>query len=57
MPDDGDARYRLIAGCIRAGYTALVVAVVAQAPEAVQVLLAAPLPVLAWELRTLSPHP
>ena len=58
MLQEGAAgRYQLIASCIRTGYTALVVAVVAQVPELVQVLLAAPLPILAWELRTVNPHP
>jgi hypothetical protein len=57
MLEDTDSRYQLIANCIRAGYTALVVAVVAQVPELVQVLIAAPLPLLVWELRTLNSHP
>jgi hypothetical protein len=54
MQEDNEVQRQLIAGCIRAGYTALVVAVVAQAPEVVLVLLAVPLPMLTWELRTLT---
>jgi hypothetical protein len=57
MPKDAQDRGELIAGCIHAGYTAMVFAVVAQTSVVVQALLAAPLTVLAWELRASTARP
>jgi hypothetical protein len=52
---DDERKYLLILSCLRVVGVAYITAAVSQAPQLTQLLIAAALAALAWELRSLTP--